>query len=128
MPVWRQRNTARARELRNAASAAERALWRHLQGSQLDGYKFSRQMQIGPFFADFLCRQEKLIIELDGVSHDFTADGDARRTDYLEREGFRLIRFTNRDVFENADGVVALIRQALENRPTPGPSRKREGR
>ncbi len=55
MPEWKQRDTERARELRNAATPTERALWRYLSRSQL-GAKFSRQMQVGPYFADFLCR------------------------------------------------------------------------
>ena len=69
MPDWNDRDTNRCRELRNAAAPAERQLWRCLSRSQA-GTKFSRQMQVGPFFPDFLCRSHRLIIEVDGHSHD----------------------------------------------------------
>jgi very-short-patch-repair endonuclease len=134
MPVFRQRNTARARELRNNATPAERRLWLQLQGRKLDGYKFSRQLEMaGPFYGDFVCRSHKLIIELDGGSHDFTADADAGRTQRLERLGYQVIRFTNGDVLQHLDGVLLVIAQTLRDRPTPArsasfPSRKREGR
>ena len=128
MPEWKPRNTTRARQLRNEATPAERALWRHLQGGQVEGHKFSRQMPIGPFSVDFLCRRSKLVIELDGFSHEMRVAADASRTAFLQRSGFAVLRFTNEDVLENAGGVVAAIREALADRPTPGPSRKREGR
>ena len=134
MPVFRQRNTARARELRNNAAPAERRLWLQLQGRKLDGYKFSPQLEMtGPFYGDFVCRSHKLVIELDGDSHDFTADADAERTRQLEQLGYQVIRFTNKDVFEHLEGVLVVIAQTLRDRPTPArsasvPSRKREGR
>jgi very-short-patch-repair endonuclease len=128
MPDWQPKNTLRARELRNAATPAERELWKHLSSSKLDGFKFSRQMPVGPFFCDFLCRGAGLAVEVDGYSHDLTREQDARRTAYLQQQGVRVIRFTNHDVLCNAEGVIAAIRQALSDRPTPDPSRRREGR
>lgn len=123
----------RARELRNNATPAERALWLQLQNKKLDGFKFSRQMELtGPFYGDFICRSHKLIIELDGGSHDFTAEEDAERARRLGRLGYQVIRFTNQDVFEHLEGVLIMISQALRDRPTPPlrgfPSRKREGK
>lgn len=126
MPTWRNRDTQRSRQLRNEATAHERTLWRYLSNSQL-GHKFSRQIQIGPFFGDFVCRGAKLIVELDGYSHDLTVEADARRELYLRNEGFEVIRFTNDDVTTNIDGVVSAISAALADRPTPSPSRRREG-
>ena len=126
MAEWRQRNTLRARELRNQATARERTLWRYLNASRL-GHKFSRQMPVGPYFCDFLRRQAKLVVELDGYSHDLSVDADDRRDRYLEEQGFQVLRFTNTDVEENVEGVVSAISAALADRPTPDPSRKREG-
>ena len=84
-------------------------------------------MPVGPFFADFLCRQVKLIVEFDGYSHDLSMEADARRDEWLKREGYLVIRFTNADVLGNVEGVVHAIGAALAARPTPSPSRKREG-
>jgi very-short-patch-repair endonuclease len=132
MPEYRLRNTRRARDLRNNATPAERALWKHLQGSKLDGHKFSRQIQIGPCYGDFVCRRLKVVVELDGFSHDLTAEDDARRTEYMERNGYRVVRFTNEDVLRNTEGVLAVLTRELADRPTPAlracPSRMREGR
>ncbi len=109
---FRPRNTQRARELRNNATPAERELWRYLCRSQLR-VKFSRQMPVGPFFADFLCRERKLIIELDGFSHDIAPERDARRDYYLREAGYRVLHFANTDVFGNCEGVVRAIRLAV---------------
>ena len=90
----------------------ERELWRYLSRSQL-GYKFSRQMPIGPFYVDFLCRQKGLIIEVDGWSHDVAPERDVIRDEYFEQEGYRILHFTNHDVRTNVAGVVAAVQQAL---------------
>jgi BirA family biotin operon repressor/biotin-[acetyl-CoA-carboxylase] ligase len=126
MPVFKPRNTIRARELRNAATPAERLLWRYLSHARL-GAKFSRQMPVGPFFADFLCRERKLIVELDGFSHDIDPGRDVARDRYLRAAGYRVLHFPNAEVLANVEGVITTIRLALGNLPTPGPSRKREG-
>jgi BirA family biotin operon repressor/biotin-[acetyl-CoA-carboxylase] ligase len=112
VPTFRPRDTKRARELRNRATPAERRLWRYLSKSQL-GAKFSRQMPAGPFFADFLCRELKLIIELDGFSHDVQPERDAGRDAHLKRHGFCVLHFSNADVMGNAEGVVVAIREAI---------------
>ncbi|GAB5349956.1 endonuclease domain-containing protein [Alteriqipengyuania sp. 357] len=126
VPNWTERDTKRARELRNAATPAERELWKHLAKSQL-GVRFSRQMPVGPFFADFLCRSRKLIVEVDGHSHDVQPERDESRDAYFRSEGYRVLHFSNADVLGNTDGVIETIRTALQEEPTPGPSRKREG-
>jgi very-short-patch-repair endonuclease len=117
--VFRRRNTIRARELRNNATPAERALWLQLQGRKLDGYKFSRQLDIDGKHPDFICRSHRLIVELDGESHDFTGVQDLTRTRRLERAGYRVIRFTNEEVFKHMDGVLVMIAEALRVSPTP---------
>lgn len=113
MPDWKPRNTDRARSLRQAATPAERALWQYLSRSQL-GVKFSRQMPVGPFFADFLCRELSLVIELDGHSHDIAPEHDARRDAWMAERGFTVLRFANDDVHANIEGVVTAIRFEVE--------------
>ena len=113
MPDWKPRNTERARALRREATPAERALWLFLARSQT-GAKFSRQMPVGPWFADFLCRELRLVVELDGFSHDVAPDRDVRRDAWMAREGFTVLRFTNADVRDNIEGVVAAIRLEVE--------------
>lgn len=84
-------------------------------------------MPVGPFFADFLCREHSLIIELDGFSHDIQPNRDVNRDRYLTEAGYRVLHFQNADVMQNTEGVVMTIRMALPDRPTPNPSRLREG-
>ena len=109
---FQPRNTGRARALRRAASPAERLLWRYLSRAQT-GAKFSRQMPVGPFFADFLCREMRLVVELDGFSHEARLDEDAARDRWFAANGYHVLRFTNAAVLGNVDGVVAAIRGAV---------------
>ncbi len=120
---FKPRNTKRAKELRQQASPAERRLWQYLSNSQLDGHKFSRQIPIGLYFADFVCRAVKLVVELDGFSHDARAEYDIVRTTFIEKQGYRVIRFSNEDVMKNIEGVLIMIGQALASPslPTPNP-------
>jgi BirA family biotin operon repressor/biotin-[acetyl-CoA-carboxylase] ligase len=97
-------------------------LWQHLRARKL-GHKFSRQMPIGPYFVDFLCRELNLIIEIDGASHDHGVDYDARREDYCRSLGYQILRFSNADVMENLEGVVSHVQAALaQTHPQPLPS------
>ena len=124
------RPTARAQELRQNASDAERLLWRQLSGRKLDGFKFSRQIPVGRYICDFICRMEKLVIELDGRQHDSQIEYDEFRTRQLELLGYTVLHFSNDRVFQNLEGVLITIRTALppmSELPTPNPSRKREG-
>ena len=119
----------RARELRNRATEPELRLWRHLRNSQLDGFKFRRQVAIPPFVADFLCPAKALIVEIDGWTHE--ADSDHRRDAWLASRGYVTIRFTNADVMENLDGVLTRIFEKLRSLPDrwphPNPSPEGEG-
>jgi very-short-patch-repair endonuclease len=116
MPQFAPRPTRRAQALRNNATDAERALWRHLSRRQLEGFKFSRQIPVGPFVCDFLCRERALVVEVDGGQHA-DSERDAKRTAYLESEGYRVIRFWNNEVLENVDGVLRLILNQLQRLP-----------
>lgn len=113
MPEWKPRKTKRARHLRGQATPAERALWKHLSRSQV-GAKFSRQMPVGPYFADFLCRSLKLVIEIDGHSHDVAPERDTVRDRWMAGSGYTVLRFTKADVHENIEGVVTAIRLKIE--------------
>ena len=112
MAQFQPRPTKRARSLRNNATAAERHLWRYLSRRQLAGLKFSRQIPVGPYVCDFICREHRLIVEVDGGQHA-DSSSDAHRTAFLEAEGFQVIRFWNNDVLENVEGVLHAIREAL---------------
>jgi very-short-patch-repair endonuclease len=92
----------------------ERKLWHRLNQRQQDGIKFRRQAAIGPFIADFLSHDVKIVIELDGDTHgsDTQSQRDDSRASYLESEGFRVIRFSNAEVRESLDEVVRRIRLA----------------
>ncbi len=129
--TFQPRNTRRARALRNQATPAERLLWRALSNSKVNGHKFSRQMPVGPYFADFLCRSAGLVIEIDGWSHDVRVEHDRRRDAYMASQGLKLLRFTNGDVLDNLEGVVQTIALALVETRGSGisqsPSRLREG-
>jgi len=125
--AFKKRNTSRAKSLRNEATPAERQLWKYLSKRQVCGYKFSRQMPVGPYYADFLCRELGLIIEIDGYSHETQQSNDVRRTHDLVDHGYRVIRFTNDDVLSNVEGVIRQIELTIATMPTPNPSRKREG-
>jgi very-short-patch-repair endonuclease len=102
---------------------AERHLWSHLRRRQLVEAKFRRQASIGRYIVDFVCFEEKLIIELDGGQHTEQVEYDEQRTSWLNSQGFRVLRFWNHEVFEDLDSVLEVILNALENRtPPPRPS------
>ena len=120
--TFKPRNTTRARELRNQATPAERSLWTALSSRKVAGHKFSRQMPVGPYFADFLCREAKLVIELDGYSHDMSQAQDAQRDRYMSREGYTVLRIANADVMNNLEGCVAQIEMVFAKIcPPPAP-------
>jgi very-short-patch-repair endonuclease len=108
--------TIRARSLRRNKSSAEARLWQALRKRALSQHKFVRQEPVGPYFADFCCRERKLIIELDGATHstDAELEHDARRTRFFESQNYRVIRFTNADVYDDIESVTNTILAALD--------------
>ena len=102
---------------RKSLTAAEAVLWNHLKGRKLIGRKFRRQHSIGNFVVDFYCVKEKLIVELDGqVHHNPAAEiRDHKRTDFLEKSGFKIIRFENKLVFNHLDSVLNEIRDNFKS-------------
>lgn len=116
-----------ARKLRREQTDAERKLWHALRDRRFAGYKFRRQQPIGPYIADFVCFAVKLVIELDGSQHGITenAAADRVRTDFLQSEGFNVLRFWNHEMNDNFEGVMETIWRALVARPSPSPERSR---
>jgi very-short-patch-repair endonuclease len=90
---------------------AETLLWRHLKAHRLARLSFRRQTPIGDYIADFVAHSCKLIVEVDGESHDFEERlrHDARRDQWFASRGYRVLRFTNDDVMRNLEGVRAAI-------------------
>jgi very-short-patch-repair endonuclease len=117
-----QESTFRSRDLRKRSTDAEQLLWQHLRNRQLNGHKFRRQHAIGPFVGDFACIEAGLVIELDGGQHVDDAEADARRTAYLQAQGFRERRYWNDEVLLRLEDVLADVLRALEERPSPQPS------
>ncbi|MCW5722277.1 MAG: endonuclease domain-containing protein [Devosia sp.] len=111
-------SVSRARALRSNSTDAENRLWQKLRARQMDGHKFVRQMAIGPYFADFACRERALIIELDGGQHANLAH-DEIRTAYLNDQGYSVLRFWNNEVLDNIDGVQVAIVSTLALNPSP---------
>ena len=105
---------------------AEVRLWQRLRGEQLEGYRFRRQVPLGPYVADFACLKARLVIEVDGGQHGEEVERDERRTAWLGGRDFRVLRFWNIDVLQQTDGVLESIRAALLE-PPPHPPRRGEG-
>ena len=99
----------RARALRNNPTEAEKALWSHLRYRQLDGYRFRRQGPIGNYIVDFVCLENRLVIELDGGQRLESNSYDATRTSDLNSIGYSVIRSWNNQVLTEMDGVKEAI-------------------
>ena len=102
----------RAKRLRSEMSTVQAKLWDVLRGGRIC-VKFQREVVLKPYIADFAARSERLVIEVDGDSHANTEAYDAARTASLEARGWRVIRFTNREVIDNLEGVTRAILIAL---------------
>lgn len=98
--------TRRARVLRNAATDAERLLWRRLSGQRP---RWTRQLPVGRYILDLACRTARLAVEIDGSQHLEQAAYDATRTRFLEHQGWRVVRLWNSDVLGNPDGAAELL-------------------
>jgi very-short-patch-repair endonuclease len=107
-----QRRAERARSLRRALTSTELKLWTRVRNRQPDGFNFTRQEPIGPYYVDFVCREQRLVVELDGGQHAESASDHQRDCD-LTALGYRVIRFWNNDVIENIDGVLQSLLSEL---------------
>jgi very-short-patch-repair endonuclease len=107
----------RARKLRRPQTPAEQTLWRLLRDRRMGELKFRRQHPIGPFIADFCCAAARLVIELDGDSHASQGEYDQARSDWLQAQGYRVIRFTNQEVSRDKEAVLQAILDACRSIP-----------
>lgn len=103
-------------ELRNSMTDAEKTLWEFLRRKRLNGLRFRRQHGIGPYVADFYHAESMTVIEIDGSVHSDpdVADADEWREGYLREQGYQIIRFTNREVFENTDLVLETLLEFIK--------------
>ena len=105
-----------ARNLRRNESDAERKLWSKLRSRQFENLKFRRQQPLGKYIVDFVSLEKKIVIEVDGSQHmeSVNIEHDAERTQYLEDEGYTVLRFWNNDVLTNIEGVATRILEQID--------------
>ncbi len=108
--------TFRARTLRQTANPAEQSMWAVLKARGLGGFKFVRQMPIGPYFADFVCRERGVVIEVDGSQHLERAAYDRARDEYMLAAGYSVYRVPVGSVLHDRVAVCDSILAVLENR------------
>jgi very-short-patch-repair endonuclease len=118
-----------AKKLRRNATVGERLLWFHLRNRKVDGHKFKRQHPIGRYVVDFVCTDKKLVIEIDGCSHfnDEARERDRRRQEWLEENGYIVMRFWGDEVKVDMLSVLERIRVKCGSLPSHNPSLAREG-
>ena len=110
--------TILARNLRKNSTIQERRLWNLLKNRQFHNLKFKRQQPIGDYIVDFICKEAKIIIEIDGGQHNEpeNIEYDKTRTEYLNTLGYKVIRFWNNEIYENIEGVVLRLKQEINPR------------
>jgi very-short-patch-repair endonuclease len=101
------------RRLRANQTDAETVLWNRVRNRQIDGHKFVRQEPIAGYVCDFVCRERRLVVEVDGGQHNESA-ADVVRDSRLGEEGYRVLRFWNNDVLGNIEGVLITIQSELQ--------------
>ena len=106
------RSTNVARGLRRRSTEAERLLWRHLRSKAFGGLKFRRQEPIGEYIVDFVCYEKRVVVELDGADHAMKRQEDQSRGEWLNEQGFEVLRFLNNEVLTNIDGVLEVVGMA----------------
>ncbi|AXU19150.1 hypothetical protein C7W88_09100 [Novosphingobium sp. THN1] len=122
------RLTEFARENRKAMSEPETRIWLALRAGRFEGVKFRRQKVIGQYIADFAANEPRIVVEIDGHTHDVDDPRDAERTKYLNERGYHVVRFTNGDVMTNLEGVLQMLAMTLsEAREAPLPTLSPEG-
>jgi len=122
----------KSRQLRKNMTPQERKLWYIIRNRQFYGYRFRRQFPLGQYIVDFICREKKIVIEIDGGQHNEIKNiqYDNKRTEYLISEGYKVIRFWNNDIDKNMGGVYNKLKEVFEigeNITPPQPSPSREG-
>ena len=122
------RLTEFARSMRRQMTEPETRLWLQLRAERFEGVKFRRQKVIGRYIADFAANEPKLVVEVDGDTHDVDNRRDQVRSRYLEEQGYRVLRFSNVDVMGNLDGVLTRLSEVIaQPRISPLPTLSPEG-
>jgi len=103
-----------SRQLRSDLTDAETHLWQHLRARQVCNQKFRRQHPAGNYILDFACIEARLAIEVDGGQHNEMQNQDNLRTAWLEKQGWKVLRFWNNEVLQNIEGVLEVILNTLE--------------
>src|SRR2546421_6363998 len=118
------RQRSRAKSLRRPMTRAETLLWRYLKAGHIDGLQFRRQAPMGAYIVDFVCHAAKLVVELDGETHDFESrlKKDQVRDRWLLSRGYAVLRFTNREVLAALEGVLTVIHETANQRLVVPPS------
>lgn len=112
---------ANSKKLRTGQTPWEAKLWKYLRGNRFYGFKFKRQVPIGPYIADFCCHPARLVIELDGGQHSErkVSEKDKQKEEYLKQENYRVLRFWNNELDQNLEGVLETIKANLSLNPSP---------
>ncbi len=113
-------NRLRAKAMRAKPVSLEKLFWSEVRNRKLAGFKFKRQVLIGPYIADFVCVEHRLIVELDGPFHAARQDYDARRDAFLEAQGYRVLRFPNTYAATDIGIVLLTVKHELDT-STPSP-------
>src|SRR6267378_3098464 len=113
----------RAKSLRRTMTRAETLLWRYIKAHHIHGLSFRRQAPMGAYIVDFVCHDRRVIVELDGETHDFEErlKHDQKRDAWLASHGYVILRFTNHDVLSNLEGVVTVIYETAKARARGAP-------
>ena len=117
----RSGKTSQARQLRQNETEEEYHLWSDLRARRLNSYKFARQVPLGPYIVDFLCREHNLVVEADGSQHADNAY-DHARTDWLNAHGYSVLRFWNNEISRQRRSVLETILAALNGRLETDPA------
>ena len=112
-----------ARGLRRRSTDAERHFWRHLRSRGLRGLKFRRQEPVGRYIVDFVCYEKRIVVELDGSQHEMRREEDQARDQWLNEQGFKVLRLLDNEVLTNIDGVLEVLSKAALNCPGSGQER-----
>jgi len=110
------KGNSKARQFRKEQTDAERVLWQKLRNRGLGGYKFRRQVSIGPYIVDFFCQSTRLVVEGDGGQHVDREDYDKQRDQFLHENGHEVVRFWNNEILGNLDGVLESLTLTLSRR------------
>ena len=108
-----------AKNLRKKSTNTENRIWFLLRAKRVAGFKFRRQHPIGPYIVDFVCLQNRLIIEMDGTQHEEQKEKDMKRDEWLTKEGFRVLRFQNHEFFEYPEKTLKKIALMCVSHPLP---------